>query len=66
MDALIRFMNGPLGRALRAALGVILIAYGIFGLGGVAGALLAAVGLIPLALAATGRCLLEPFARTTH
>lgn len=66
MTALVQFMNGTAGRVLRAALGVVLIAYGLFGLGGVGGGVLAIVGLVPLALGATGRCLLEPLARMAH
>lgn len=66
MNALIQFMNSTAGRVLRAALGVALIAYGLFGLGGGGGVVLAVVGLVPLALGATGRCLLEPLARQTR
>lgn len=66
MAAVVQFMNGTAGRMLRAALGVVLIAYGLFGLGGVGGAVLAVVGLVPLALGVTGRCLLEPLVRTTR
>jgi hypothetical protein len=66
MAAVAQFMNGTAGRVLRAALGAVLIAYGLFGLGGVGGGVLAVVGLIPLALGTTGRCLLEPLARTTR
>ena len=62
MDALVHFLNSPLGRAFRVALGVALIAYGLLGLGGLGGAIVAIVGLVPLALGATGRCLLEPLA----
>jgi hypothetical protein len=63
MDGVIRFLNGPLGRAARAVLGVALLGYGILGIGGVGGAALAVVGLVPLALGAWGHCLLEPFSR---
>lgn len=63
VEGLIRFMNGPLGRAFRAALGVVLIAYGLFGLGGVGGAIVAVVGAVALTLGIVGRCLIEPFVR---
>ena len=66
MNALVQFLNSLAGRVLRVALGVVLIAYGFFGLGGVGGVVLAVVGLVPLALGATGRCLLEPLARQTQ
>lgn len=59
MGSLVRFMNGPIGRLVRVGLGVALIAYGLLGLGGTVGYLVAAVGLVPIALGATGRCMVE-------
>lgn len=58
-------MNGFWGRALRAGAGVALIAYGLLGLGGPAGLIVALVGVLPLALGLWGRCLLELVARAT-
>ena len=59
MDALIRFMNNPLGRLLRVGLGVAIVAYGLMGLGGSTGWIVAEIGLIPIALGASGRCAVE-------
>ena len=59
MDALVRLMNSPVGRLGRVALGVALIAYGLMVLGGTAGYVVAAVGLVPIALGSAGRCMVE-------
>ncbi len=65
MTNLIQFLNGAFGRLLRVALGVGLIWYGLLVLGGTAGAILAVVGLIPIGLGLSGRCLLELVASKT-
>jgi hypothetical protein len=62
MTSTITFMNSGIGRSVRFLLGVGLIVYGLFGLGNVAGTLVAVIGLAPIALAVWGHCLLEPFA----
>jgi hypothetical protein len=62
MASIITFLNGGIGRSLRFLLGVGLIVYGLFGLGNVAGTVVAVIGLAPIALAVWGHCLLEPFA----
>jgi hypothetical protein len=62
MASIITFMNDGIGRSLRFLLGVGLIVYGLLGLGSIVGALVAAIGLVPIALAVWGHCLLEPFA----
>jgi hypothetical protein len=59
MTAFIAFTNGALGRWLRVALGIALIVCGLAVLGGTAGLLIAALGLVPVALGAWGRCLPE-------
>lgn len=59
MNGLIGFMNGGLGRLARAILGVALIGWGLASFGGTTGYVVAAIGLLPLALAVWGRCLLE-------
>lgn len=61
MKRLIQFMNGVWGRAARVFLGLALIWYGLFALGGIAGAIIAVVGLLPIALGLAGRCALELF-----
>jgi hypothetical protein len=62
MDGFIGFMNAPLGRGLRVILGLVMIAIGLLGLGGVWGTALAIIGLVPIAMGAWGRCLIEPLA----
>lgn len=59
MAALIAFMNGSWGRAIRIVLGVALIGYGLLSLGGTTGSIVAIVGVVPLAMGIWGRCLLE-------
>ena len=59
MTSIIGFMNKAVGRALRFVLGVALIAYGLLVLGGTVGTVVAIVGLLPIALALWGHCLLE-------
>ncbi len=59
MNALVEFMNGPVGRLLRIGLGAALIVVGVVVVGGPAGWVIAAVGLVPIALAASGHCMLE-------
>ncbi len=59
MAALIAFMNGFWGRAIRIVVGIVLIGYGLLGLGGTTGLIIAVIGVIPLAMGIWGRCLLE-------
>lgn len=59
MSKLIGFMNGFWGRAIRAVLGIALIVYGLTTVGGLVGIVIAAVGLVALAMGLWGRCLLE-------
>lgn len=53
-----RFMDSMAGRLARILLGLVLIAVGIR-VGGGGGYAIAAVGLLPIALGASGHCLLE-------
>jgi hypothetical protein len=66
MRALVSFMNGPIGRVARIGLGVALIAVGFGVVGGTGGMILAAVGLVPIALGVSGHCLLEFLAPKSH
>ena len=59
VDAVVQFMNSALGRLLRIGLGVAIVAYGLTMVGGTVGYVVAAVGLVPIALGASGRCLIE-------
>ena len=47
------------GRLTRAVIGVALIACGLLAVGGLAGVIVALVGLVPLGMGIWGRCLLE-------
>ncbi|MFN8638855.1 MAG: DUF2892 domain-containing protein [Dehalococcoidia bacterium] len=59
MSAFIAFMNGPIGRIARIVLGLVLMYVGIVTVGGVGGYLLAALGIVPIAMGATAHCLVE-------
>lgn len=59
-DRFVCFMRGRSGRLARAGLGVALIAAGLLLVGGTAGAIVAAFGLVPIASGATGICPLGP------
>ncbi len=59
MAALISFMNQPVGRLLRIALGVAIAYAALTMLDGPAQWAVAAVGLVPIVLGASGRCLIE-------
>jgi Inner membrane protein YgaP-like, transmembrane domain len=62
MKQVVSFLNSLMGRSVRAALGVALVVVGLAAIHGSAGAALAIIGLVPLAMGAWGRCLIEPFA----
>jgi hypothetical protein len=59
MSGLIEFMNSTAGRALRVILGFALVSVGLVTLGGPLGAIVAIIGLVPIAMGAWGRCLLQ-------
>jgi len=54
------FMRGARGRAVRAVLGLVLIAVGLLAIGGTGGTAVAVFGLVPIASGATGICPLGP------
>ncbi len=59
MAGLTTFMNGMAGRLLRIVLGLVLIWWGFFSLGGAVGIIIGIIGLVALVMGALGRCLLE-------
>lgn len=59
MKTLVGFMNSPVGRLARIGLGVGLIVVGFTVMEGAAGMALAVVGLVPIALGVSGRCMVE-------
>jgi hypothetical protein len=54
-------MASPLGRGLRIVIGLTLIAWGIGGVGGGIGRVIAIAGLLPLTLGVINGCILAPF-----
>jgi len=54
------FMAQPTGRAVRIIAGLVIVALGIWIVGGPLGWLVAAVGLVPLAAGAANVCLIAP------
>lgn len=59
MAALISFMNGPVGRLVRIALGIAIAYVAVTMLDGPAQWAVAAVSLVPIVLGVSGRCLIE-------
>jgi uncharacterized membrane protein len=59
MDKFFGFMEGPVGRALRIAMGLALILLGLGRIGGVGGLVVAVAGLLPVAMGAWGPCLVH-------
>lgn len=59
MSALADLMNTVAGRALRVILGLALMYVGLMVIGGTGGTILAVVGVAPILLGASGRCLVE-------
>ena len=64
MNPFVRFMTSPAGRAVRVAGAAILIGAGLIGVGGVSGAGLALVGVVPLAAGAFDICVFAPLFRS--
>ncbi len=56
--AFVQFITSPLGRGIRIIVGIALIAWGLGMVGGVAGWVIALVGLLPLTLGIVNGCLL--------
>ncbi len=62
MLSLFAFLGSSAGRWTRAIAGVVLIAVGLFAVGGTAGYIVAIVGLAPLAAGVFDVCLFAPIA----
>lgn len=60
MDTFVKFMVNPAGRIARIVAGIALIAWGLAGLGGAVGWLVALVGLLPLAAGVVDVCVFAP------
>ena len=57
---LVNFMTSIAGRVLRIAVGVVLIVVGLVAVGGTAGIVVAAIGLVPITAGAVNLCLIGP------
>jgi hypothetical protein len=57
MDKFFEVMEGPVGRVLRVVRGFVLVYFGLARVGGAGGAVLAVVGLLPIAMGLWGPCL---------
>jgi hypothetical protein len=60
MNPFVKFMASPAGRIVRALAGLALIAWGLLGLGGTTGIVVAVVGVVPLAAGLIDFCLFAP------
>ncbi len=60
MNPFISFMASPAGRLARIVAGVALIAWGLLGIGGTTGIIVAAVGTVPLLAGFFDVCLFAP------
>jgi hypothetical protein len=60
MNAFFRFIAGPAGRVIRIIAGVALVAIGLLLVQGLAGWILAIVGLVPLLAGIFDRCVFAP------
>lgn len=58
--AFARFMSQPVGRIIRAAFGLVLIALGFFVIGGAMGIVVGIAGFVPLAAGIFNLCLVGP------
>ncbi len=60
MNPFVSFMASPAGRLTRIVAGVALIAWGLLGIGGTTGIIVAAVGTVPLLAGLFDVCLFAP------
>lgn len=60
MKAFASFMASAAGRGIRIVAGIALIAWGIFGMAGSTGYIVAAIGLLPLATGILNICIIAP------
>ena len=60
MNAFVRFMVSGAGRAVRAVAGIALILWGLLGIGGGTGILVAVIGLVPLLAGVFDFCVFAP------
>ena len=60
MNPFVKFMSSTTGRIVRAVAGILLIAWGLLGLGGTTGIIVAVIGAVPLLAGLFDVCLFAP------
>jgi len=60
MSSFVNFMASSTGRIVRIVAGVVLIAWGILGLGGTTGIIVAVIGAVPLLAGVFDFCVFAP------
>lgn len=60
MNPFVKFLASPAGRVIRALAGIALIAWGLLGLGGTTGIIVAVIGVVPLAAGLFDFCVFAP------
>jgi hypothetical protein len=60
MNPFVQFMVSPAGRIMRVAAGLALIGWGLLGLGGAVGIVVAVVGAVPLLAGLVDVCVFAP------
>ena len=60
MNPFVKFMASTAGRIVRIVAGVVLIAWGLMGLGGTTGIIVAVIGAVPLLAGLFDVCLFAP------
>ena len=63
MNPLIKFMASTTGRIVRVVAGIVLIAWGLLGLTGTTGIIVAVIGLVPLLAGLFDFCVFAPLFR---
>ena len=60
MNPFVSFMASTAGRIVRIVVGLVLVVWGWFGLGGTVGIIVAVIGLLPLAAGVFDFCIFAP------
>jgi hypothetical protein len=60
MNPFVSFMASPTGRITRIAAGILLVAWGLLGLTGASGLVVAVIGMVPLAAGLFDFCVFAP------
>jgi hypothetical protein len=63
MNPLIKFLASKTGRIIRVIAGIALVAWGLLGLAGTTGIIVAAIGLVPLLAGLFDVCVFAPLFR---